>query len=110
MPKSVSLTLPTTNTDGTSLASGDLTDVQIGFGTATGTYTLTADDTSFAAQTANGVVTIPWSSLGENLAPGTWFAAARVKNKEGQTSAWSNEASFTIVPPVPNQPTGFGVA
>lgn len=110
MPTKVTLTLPTTNVDGSPIATGDLVDVQVGFGTATGNYTLIADDTAFATQTQNGVVTIPWASLNENLGFGTWFAAARVKNAEGQTSAWSNEATFDIAAPVPNPPTGFTVA
>ncbi len=110
MPKSVTLTLPTYNTDGSVIASGEITDVQVGFGTASGNYTLIADDTAFATQTQNGVVTIPWASLNENLGNGTWFAAARVKTTDGVTSAWSNEASFTIAPSVPNAPTGFSVA
>lgn len=110
MPKSVTLTLPTQNVDGSTIAAGDIVDVQVGFGTATGNYTLIADDTAFATQTQNGVVTIPWASLNENLGFGTWFAAARVKNAEGQTSAWSNEATFEIAAPVPQPPTSFGVA
>lgn len=110
MPKSVTLTLPTQNTDGSTIAPGDIVDVQVGFGTATGNYTLIADDTAFATQTQNGVVTIPWASLNENLGFGTWFAAARVKNAEGKSSDWSNEASFVIAAPVPNPPTGFSVA
>jgi len=110
MPTKVSLTLPTTNVDGTTIASGDIVDVQVGFGTATGNYTLIADDTAFASQTTAGVVTIPWASLNENLGFGTWFAAARVKNAEGQTSAWSNEASFVIAAPTPAPPTSFNVA
>ncbi len=110
MPKSVTLTLPTANTDGTPIAAGEIVDVQVGFGTATGNYTLIADDTAFATQTQNGVVTIPWASLNENLGNGTWFAASRVKTAAGVISAWSNEASFTIAPPVPKEPTGFQVA
>lgn len=110
MPKSVTLTLPTANTDGSTVVAGEIVDVQVGFGTATGNYTLIADDTAFATQTQNGVVTIPWASLNENLGNGTWFAAARVKTKDGVSSAWSNEATFTIAPPQPNPPTGFTVA
>lgn len=110
MPKSVTLTLPTTNVDGSTIASGDIVDVQVGFGTATGNYTLIADDTAFATQTQGGVVTIPWASLNENLGFGTWFAAARVKNAEGQTSAWSNEATFNIAAPVPSPPESFVLA
>jgi len=110
MPKSVTLTLPTQNVDGSAIASGELVDVQVGFGNATGNYTLIADDTAFATQMQAGVVTIPWASLNENLGNGTWFAAARVKTADGATSAWSNEASFIIAPPVPNPPTLFGVS
>lgn len=109
MPTKVTLTLPTQNTDGTAIPTGELVDVQVGFGTATGNYTLIADDTAFATQTQAGVVTIPWASLNENLGNGTWFAAARVKTADGVVSAWSNEATFTIAPPTPNQPTLFAV-
>jgi len=110
MPKSVTLTLPTQNTDGSTIPAGEIVDVQVGFGTASGNYTLIADDTAFAQQTQNGVVTIPWASLNENLGNGTWFAASRVKTADGVPSAWSNEATFTIAPPVPNPPTSFTVA
>lgn len=110
MPKTITLTLPTTNTDGSPIPASELVDVQIGFGTVPGSYTLVADDSNFAAQTQNGVVTIPFASLNETLASGTWFAAARVKTDQGIVSAWSNEASFTITPPQPNSPTGFSVA
>jgi hypothetical protein len=110
MPKTITLTLPTLNTDGTTITSGEITDVQIGFGTGSGNYTLIADDTAFASQTQNGVVTIPFASLNENLGNGTWFCAARVVTSDGVSSAWSNEASFTITPPQPNPPTGFTVA
>lgn len=110
MPKSVTLTLPTQNTDGSTITDGEIVDVQVGFGTSTGNYTLIADDTAFATQTQAGVVTIPWGALNENLGNGTWFAAARVKTADGVVSAWSNEASFTIAPPIPNPPTGFTVA
>lgn len=110
MPSNIKLTLPTTNTDGTPIAAGDLVDVQVGFGTTSGNYTLIADDTVFGTQTVDGVTTIPFASLNENLGFGTWFAASRVKNAEGQVSAWSNEASFVIAAPVPNPPAGFTVA
>lgn len=111
LPTDVKLTLPTQNADGSPIPAGDLVDVQVGFGTASGNYTLIADDTVFATQTdTNGVVTIPFASLNENLGFGTWFAAARVKNAEGSTSDWSNEASFVIAAPVPKAPTGFTVA
>jgi hypothetical protein len=110
MPTKVTLTLPTKNVDGSDITAGDLVDVQVGFGTATGNYTLIADDTAFGSQTSAGVVTIPWASLNENLGFGTWFAASRVKNAEGQTSAWSNEATFTIAAPIPAPPTSFTVA
>jgi hypothetical protein len=113
MPTTVQLTLPTQNTDGSAVAAGEITDVQVGFGTVSGTYTLVATDTSFGAQTGGGgVVTIPFASLNETLAPGTWFAAARV-DAGTTTSGWSNEVSFVIAPPpppVPNPPTGFTVA
>lgn len=110
MPKSVSLTLPTQNTDGSPITSDEIVDVQVGFGTSSGVYTLIADDRAFATQTQNGITTIPWASLNENLGNGTWFAASRVVTKDGVNSAWSTEATFVIAPPVPNPPTGFSVA
>lgn len=110
MPKTITLTLPTTNMDGSPIPAGELVDVQIGLGTTSGKYTLIADDRGFAAESVGGVVTIPWAELNETLAVGTWFAAARVVSDQGQTSDWSDEASFAVAPPVPNKPTGFSVA
>lgn len=115
MPKTITLTLPTQNTDGSPITTGEITDVQVGFdqtshSTDGADYKLIADDTNFGAETQNGVVTIPFAELGETLAVGKWFCAARVKTADGVTSAWSNEASFSIAPPVPNPPTNFTVA
>jgi len=111
LPTSVTLTLPTKNTDGTALSIESIADVQVGFGTASGNYTLIADDKVFNTQVGvGGVVTIPFASLNENLGFGTWFAAARVVSTAGKPSDWSNEASFSIEAPIPNPPTGFTVA
>ena len=93
MPKSVTLTLPTTNQDGSTIAAGDLVDVQVGFGTATGNYTLIADDTAFASQTNAGIVTIPWASLNENLGFGTCSPACESRTRKVRPSAWSTRRS-----------------
>jgi hypothetical protein len=115
MPSKNTLTLPTQNTDGSPVVAGEIVDVQIGFdqtshATDGADYKFIADDTNFAAETSNGVVTIPYAELNESLAVGKWFCAARVKTSDGVTSAWSNEASFSIAPSVPLPPTNFTIA
>jgi hypothetical protein len=119
MPQTISFQLPkkyTPETGGGDILPGDIIDVQIGFapaGTAAGVYPLVADDPAFAAQTdATGLVTIPYDTLGESLAPGDYVAAARVKTAQA-VSDWSAPATFTIAAPpipVPMPPTGFSVA
>jgi len=109
MPKQFTFTLPTTNVDGTPIAADEIAKVQLGLGQADGVYPTVVDDVDFAAQTSAGVVTVPYSIVGV-LAYGTWFAAARVVTKDGVNSDWSNSASFTLAPPVPNAPANFTAA
>ncbi len=94
---------PTTNTDGSAVAAGEITGYTIGVGVASGNYTML---TPVSSPTATSE---PLSSLSSVLAPGTYFAAIRAESTGGP-SAFSNEVSFAIAAPVPNPPTGFTVA
>lgn len=98
----------TTNTDGSAIAAGEVTGFQIGVrsataqGSAAGTYPILLP-TAAASATSEAV-----SAATPMLQPDTYFAA--IRSTGPVNSAWTNEIEFTIAQPVPNPPTGFGVA
>ena len=99
-PTKVTWTLPTTNTDGSALAAGEVTGYEIGVGTVTGVYP-TVVEVPGAAVTSEAL-----SALG--LTPGKrYFISIRTASVDGP-SAWGLEVSFT--PPVPNAPANFSLA
>jgi hypothetical protein len=101
-PKQFSWVIPTTNTDGTPIAAGEITGFVIGIRPSTGvagTYTQTVTVSSPTA------TTYPVSSV--TLAAGSYAAAVQVIGPND--SAWSAESTFTITE-TPNAPTGFTVA
>ena len=104
-PKTFSWVLPTANTDGSPIAPGELTGIQIGIRRSTdpvGTYhiLMPVDDAT--------ATTDPISELQPPLATGSYFAAAQALSVNGP-SAWSAEAPFSWTA-LPNPPTGFSVA
>lgn len=94
---------PTTNTDGTPISTGEITGYQLGVGLSTGSYTI------LTSVTGPSATSIAISAITPMLAANTYFAAVRAVTAAGN-SGWSNEASFTIAPPIPSNPTSFGVA
>ena len=96
---------PTTNTDGSPIAAGEITGYLLGVrdtnaaGSAAGVYPTTA-------AVGAGVTTAPLSVFGA-LKAGSYAAAAQANGPND--SAWSAEALFTITE-VPAAPTGFIVA
>ncbi len=104
-PTMMSWTDPTTNTDGSPIAAGEITGYLLGLrnvaapGSAPGTYPITA-------AVPAGDTTAPLSMFG-TLKPGDYAAAAQANGPND--SAWSAEALFTIAP-IPAPPTGFSVA
>lgn len=103
-----SWTDPTTSVDGSPLQAGEVTGYAIGIRSATatgsvaGTYPITASVSGAAA--ANEAV----SAIGTVLKPDTYAAA--IQSVGPVNSAWSTEIQFTIAQPVPEPPTGFGIA
>lgn len=99
---------PTTNVDGSAIATGEISGYNVGIRSATatgsiaGTYTVIAPVSGAAA--ANEAV----SAIGTVLKPDTYAAA--VQTIGPTNSAWSSEIEFTIAQPVPSAPTGFAVA
>lgn len=89
----------------------NVTSFDVDFGRASGQYTLTAEVplTNVTVDTAKGTYTGKIEDLHEQLGAGQWYVAARAVNANG-VSAESPEATFTIVPPPPSAPEGFGVA
>ena len=96
---------PTKNTDGTAITAGEVTGYQIGVRPSSGTPGTYPVLTSIAGSTATSE---PLTSLSSVLAPGAYAAAIQAVGPVN--SAWSAEISFTIAPPTPNPPTGFGLA
>lgn len=103
---------PTTNVDGSPITPGEITGYTVGVrdttvpGSAVGTYpfTITAPATATSAML---------SALTPALPTGRVLAAAVQANTAVNSSVWTQEVTFTIAPPappVPNAPTGFGVA
>lgn len=111
-----SWTDPTTNTDGSAVAAGEITAYTIGIrqvadakgnpvaGSVAGTYPTTISAPGAAAVSALG------SSLAQALPAGTYAAAIQANGPVN--SAFSNEVQFAIVPPppTPSAPTNFLVA
>ncbi len=96
---------PTTNTDGSPIAAGEITGYLLGLrnvnapGSAPGVYPVTASVPA-------GDTSAPLSVFG-TLKSGSYAAAAQANGPND--SAWSTEATFTIAP-VPAAPAGFIVA
>lgn len=99
---------PTLNTDGSTVAAGEITGYTIGVrsttvvGSVIGTYPAQTTITS-ATATSEAI-----SALSSVLKPDSYAAA--IKSLGPVNSAWSAEAAFTIAPPVPSAPTAFTVA
>jgi hypothetical protein len=106
-PTKFSWTEPTTNTDGTAIAAGEITGYTVGArlttaaGSAAGTYPFT-----FTVQGA-GMLSAPLSNFSPALSPGSYAAAVQAIGPEN--SAWSTEATFTIAE-TPSAPGNFSVA
>jgi hypothetical protein len=105
-PTTVSWVDPTTNVDGTPLASGEITGYKVGVreGGTAGTYT------SFASVPA-GSTSCALSALSPALpASGSFEVAVQAESTTNGNSAWSAEASFTLVVSPPNPPTSLSVS
>lgn len=109
---------PTTNTDGSPIAPGEITGYEIGArdttatGSAAGTY-------PYGFKAPPDAVEEPLAVLNPALPKGVLLAAAIRANTAGLdasgqliNSPWTPEVTFTLpVPaPVPNPPSGFSVA
>jgi hypothetical protein len=107
-PDTILFDAPAKFTDGTSIPVGTISKYQYGFGQTSKVYTLIKDDTDMTPD-SQGKQQAPLTIAGQ-LAFGQWFGAARAVTKDGTTSAWSNEAAFTVDAKTPEAPTGFTVA
>lgn len=109
-PTTFSWTDPTTNVDGSPIASGEITGYDIGIRNVA--------DVTASPGTYNIVLTAPggtaasalMSQLATALVPGSYAAAIRTDGPVD--SVYSSEVTFAIeapTPPQPNPPTGFTV-
>jgi hypothetical protein len=111
LPSIASWIDPTTNTDGSPIADGEITGYEIGArdttaaGSVAGTY-------PYSFKAPPDVLAEPLSMLTPVLPKGVKLAAAMRTNTAGPNSDWTAEVTFTLpVPlPVPNPPSGFSVA
>jgi hypothetical protein len=106
-PTKISWTDPTTNTNGTAIAAGEITGYLVGIrntaspGSAPGTYPtqVTVSGASAASELISAITPV--------LAPGAYAVAIQAIGPVN--SAWSAESLFTISP-TPNPPSGVAVA
>lgn len=105
----VSWTPPTTNTDGSPLATGEVTGFIVGLrsttavGSVVGTYPIQSPVTAATA------VTEALSAITANLKADSYAVAVQTQSVDGP-SAWSAEVLFTGALPVPNHPTDVAVS
>jgi hypothetical protein len=110
-PTIATWTDPTTNTDGTPIAPGEIVGYELGVrdttaaGSAAGTY-------PFGVKAPSTATSEPLALITPALPKGVLLAAAVRANTAANNSDWTPEVTFTLpVPvPVPNPPTGFSVA
>jgi len=91
-PVAVSLTVPTLFSDGTPIPAGFITQLQYGFGTTAGAYTVIVNDNIVATKKAF----VPALTL----EVGTWYGAARLVTPDGP-GEWGNESSFQVIARIP---------
>lgn len=107
-PTVFSWTPPTTNTDGTPIAAGEITGYSVGVrdvaaaGSVAGTYT-SFDMAPATATSATIAGLVPALKV-----PGSYAAAVQAVGPVD--SAWTAEVTFSLVAPTPSAPTGFTVA
>jgi hypothetical protein len=101
---------PTTNTDGTPIAAGEITGYQLGIrnvaNSNVGVYSI------FSVVSSANAVSEAFTALGTTLAPGNYAAAIQTLSTSNGPSAWSSpEVTFTWVSTAPpSAPTGFTVS
>lgn len=94
--RAISWTNPTANTNGSALASSQITRTTIYWG-ASQTAMVNSRPVAGAA-----------TSTTIDFAPGTWYVGAKT-TANGNESALSNVVQITIAQPTPNPPTGLSV-
>lgn len=93
-------TNPTQNTDGTTLASSEIKQTRIEYGTCNGT--------AFGAKSGEVIVEgVGTTTSVQGLTPGTWCARAYTTSIYGVESDASNVASKVVAAPKPNAPSNF---
>lgn len=106
-PTKFSWTAPTTNTDGSAVAAGEITGYNIGIrlttaaGSVAGTYPIQVP------VAGAGTLTELLSQISPPLGQGSYAAA--VMDTGAVNSAWSTEVTFSISP-TPNPPGNFTVS
>lgn len=97
----VTWTNPSTNADGSALASTAITGTRVEYGSCSGT--------AFGVKSSETITTGAVTSTVFTLGPGTYCFRAYTRSAAGESAA-SNVASKTIVAPVPSPPTLVTIA
>jgi hypothetical protein len=107
-PTQFTWTDPTTNTDGTPIVAGEITGYTVGVRSATAAGSVAGVYPMLTKITDPAATKEALSALTPILVPGSYAAA--IQTNGPMNSAWSTEATLTIVPPTPSSPTSFTVA
>jgi hypothetical protein len=99
---------PTTNTDGSPLAAGEITGYTIGVRSSTAAGSVAGTYPAMTVIASATAVSEAVSALSTVLVPGAYAAA--IRSNGPVNSAWSTETAFTILPPTPSAPTAFTAA
>ncbi len=91
----ITWTHPTTNTDGSALPASAITRTTIVYGTT-------------SAMSSSKIVTGAATSTTLDLAPGTWYVAAKT-TANGNDSNLTATVTHVVAQPTPNPPTGLSV-
>lgn len=107
-PTTVNYRLPASYEDGQPITIDAIERIDLGIGTAAGTYPLVAPDITFEPD-GDGVSFEPLAAFGL-LVPGSYFIAGKTVTKLGRESEWSEPFAFVIEAPKPNPPSALSVA
>lgn len=113
-PNNAIFTPPTSNTDGSAIAPGEIVKytLAVGLKVASGvqTFPTTFDDVDVTPN-VDGTISVPLASLGV-LVPGIYAGVVKAVTAGGVSSAPSTQANFTLAPIIitPNPPTALTFA
>jgi hypothetical protein len=108
-PKTLTMTLPTTYTNGTPMPLSEIADILILYGNkAGGPYTFSYKDAQLSPK-SDGTIDLAMSALPNLTATGNYFLVAQTEATNGKQSNTSTEVGFSIQALQPSPPTALVV-